>query len=130
MGVDALNALGYPVGRNKAYVSDITYVWTQEGWLYLAVVLDLYSRKIVGWSLSSRMKASLVCDALEMAIWQFGSLKQEPVQWKHYQTRYEAQQDILNYIAMFYNSRRLHSSLNYLAPNQYELQRSQLKKVA
>jgi transposase InsO family protein len=60
----------------------------------------------------------------------FGSLKQERVQWKHYQTRYEAQQDILNYIAMFYNNRRLHSSLNYLAPNQYEVQRSQLKKVA
>lgn len=112
----ALNALGYPVGRNKtrrlmkeaqvwvryrrkykatthskhkkpvfenvlnrqfsmtqpnqAYVSDITYIWTQEGWLYLAVVLDLYSRKIVGWSMSSRMKAELVCDALKMAIWQ------------------------------------------------------------
>jgi putative transposase len=53
----------------------------------------------------------------------FGSLKQERVQWKNYQTRYEAQQDILNYIAMFYNSRRLHSSLNYLAPNQYECKR-------
>jgi putative transposase len=222
----ALNALGYPVGRNKArrlmkeanvlvryrkkykvttnsnhkkpvfenilnqqfsvtspnqaYVSDITYVWTQEGWLYLAVVLDLYSRKVVGWSMSSRMKAHLVCDALKMAIWQrkppkglivhsdrgsqyasdeyrcllelhsyqgsmsrkgncwdnavaesfFGSLKQECVQWRNYQTRYEAQQDILNYIAMFYNNRRLHSSLNYLAPNQYELQMSELKKVA
>lgn len=55
---------------NRAYVSDITYVWTQEGWLYLAVVLDLYSRKVVGWSMSSRMKADLVCDALKMAIWQ------------------------------------------------------------
>ncbi|CAM4496360.1 MAG: IS3 family transposase ISApr1 [Legionella sp.] len=60
----------------------------------------------------------------------FGSLKQERVQWKNYQTRHEAQQDILNYIAMFYNSRRLHSSLNYLAPNQYELQTPQLLKVA
>ena len=48
---------------NKAYVSDITYIWTQEGWLYLAVVLELYSRKVVGWSMSSRMKADLVCDA-------------------------------------------------------------------
>ena len=112
----ALNALGYPVGRNKtkklmkeagvmvryrkkhkvttnsnhkkplfdnvlnrefspaapdrAYASDITYVWTQEGWLYLAVVIDLFSRKVVGWSMSSRMKASLVCDALTMALWQ------------------------------------------------------------
>ena len=55
---------------NQVWVSDITYVWTNEGWLYLAVVIDLYSRKIVGWSMSSRMKASLVCDALTMAIWQ------------------------------------------------------------
>ncbi len=55
---------------NQAWIGDITDVWTIEGWLYLAVVIDLYSRKIVGWSMSSRMKASLVCDALLMAIWQ------------------------------------------------------------
>lgn len=55
---------------DQAYVGDITYLWTQEGWLYLAVVIDLYSRKVVGWSMSSRMKAQLVCDALKMAIWQ------------------------------------------------------------
>lgn len=55
---------------NQAYVSDITYVWTQEGWLYLAVVIDLFSRKVVGWSMSSRMNAQLVCDALTMALWQ------------------------------------------------------------
>ena len=55
---------------NQAYVSDITYVWTQEGWLYLAVVIDLFTRKVVGWSMNRRMKASLVCDALRMAIWQ------------------------------------------------------------
>ena len=42
---------------NQAYVGDITYIWTQEGWLYLAVVIDLFSRKVVGWSMSSRMKA-------------------------------------------------------------------------
>lgn len=53
-----------------AYVSDITFINTQEGSLYLAVVIDLFSRKIVGWSMSSRMKAGLVCDALKMAIWQ------------------------------------------------------------
>lgn len=113
----------------------------QEGWLYLAVVMDLFSRKIVGWSMGSRMKATLVCDALNMAIWQrkpssglifhsdrgtqyasyqyrnllmskgyigsmsnkgdcwdnsviesfFGRLKQERVQWRNYQTRWEAQ---------------------------------------
>ena len=54
---------------NRVYASDITYVWTQEGWLYLAVVIDLYSRKVVGWSMNRRMNASLVCDALTMAIW-------------------------------------------------------------
>lgn len=135
---------------NQAWVGDITYIWTTEGWLYLAVVIDLYSRKVVGWSMSARMKASLACDALTMAIWQrnppkglivhsdqgvqyasdkyrkllkthglvgsmskkgccwdnavaesfFGSLKQERVHWSSYSTRYDAQQDILNYIAM------------------------------
>ena len=139
---------------NQVFASDISYVWTREGWLYLAVVIDLYSRKVVGWSMSSQMTAQLVCDALTMAIWLrrptaglihhsdrgsqyaskafrkllkahgfkgsmsrkgdcwdnavvesfFGSLKQERVHWRHYQTRYEAQQDVLNYISMFYNS--------------------------
>jgi len=222
----ALNALGFPISRNKArklmkeanvqvrhrkkykvttnsnhkqpifdnlvqrqfdvpepdqvYVADITYIWTQEGWLYLAVVIDLFSRKVVGWSMGSRMKAQLVCDALTMAIWQrkpkaglihhsdrgsqyaskafrkllkvhdingsmsakgdcwdnavaesfFGSLKQERVHWRHYQTRYEAQQDILNYISMFYNSYRLHSTLDYMSPNNYEKQLTEIKKAA
>ena len=222
----ALNALGFPVSRNKArklmreadvqvrhrkkykvttnsnhkqpifdnlvqrqfdvpepdqvYVADITYIWTQEGWLYLAVVIDLFSRKVVGWSMGSRMKAQLVCDALTMAIWQrkpkaglihhsdrgsqyaskafrkllkahdingsmsakgdcwdnavaesfFGSLKQERVHWRNYQNRYEAQQDILNYISMFYNSYRLHSTLDYMSPNDYENQLTEMKKAA
>jgi putative transposase len=54
---------------NEKWVSDITYCWTEEGWLYLAVVLDLYSRKVVGWALSERMTKSLVIDALQMAVW-------------------------------------------------------------
>ena len=54
---------------DQVYAADVTYVWTQEGWLYLAVVIDLCSRRVVGWSMSSRMKAQLVCDALRMAIW-------------------------------------------------------------
>ena len=54
---------------NQKWVSDITYIWTEEGWLYLAVVMDLYSRMIVGWSMSARMTSSLVIDALQMAIW-------------------------------------------------------------
>lgn len=165
---------------NHAYVADITYIWTSEGWLYLAVVIDLFSRKVVGWSMGSRMSAQLVCDALTMAIWQrapspglivhtdrgsqyasnayknlldqyqikgsmsrkgncwdnavaesfFGSLKQERVQWKNYQTRFEAQQDILNYITMFYNSYRLHSYLGYKSPNAYEVEMMKLKNVA
>ncbi len=157
---------------DQVYASDVTYIWTQEGWLYLAVVIDLCSRKVVGWSMSSRMKAQLVCDALTMAIWHrrpkaglvhhsdrgsqyaskafrrllkahgfkgsmsrrgdcwdnavvesfFGSLKQERVQWCSYQTRYEAQQDVLNYISMFYNRYRLHSTLGYISPNDFEKQ--------
>ena len=51
---------------DKAYVSDITYTWTEEGWLYLAVVIDLYSRKVVGWSMNTRITAQIVCDALRL----------------------------------------------------------------
>jgi transposase InsO family protein len=222
----ALNALGYPVSRNKArklmkeakvkakqrkkykvttnsnhkqpvfenllnrefevaepdtvYAADVTYVWTQEGWLYLAVVIDLCTRQVVGWSMSSRMKAKLVCDALQMALWRrqpkaglihhsdrgsqyaskafrrllkahgiqgsmsrkgdcwdnavvesfFGSLKQELVQWRNYQTRYEAQQNILEYIAIFYNSKRLHSYLGYMSPNDFEQKLMEMEKAA
>ncbi len=54
---------------NQKWVGDITYLWTDEGWLYLAVMLDLYSRKVVGWAMSERMTATLVCDALRMALW-------------------------------------------------------------
>ena len=165
---------------DQIYAADVTYIWTQEGWLYLAVVIDLCSRKVVGWSMSSRMKAQLVCDALTMAIWQrrpnaglihhsdrgsqyashafrkllkengvrgsmsrkgdcwdnavvesfFGSLKQERVHWRNYQTRNEAQQDILNYISVFYNNFRLHSTLGYLSPSQYEKQLVETKKTA
>jgi transposase InsO family protein len=55
---------------NQVYVGDITYIDTQEGWLYLAVVIDFYSRQIVGWSMAERMKTKRVNDALMMAIWQ------------------------------------------------------------
>ena len=165
---------------DQAYVSDITYIWTQEGWLYLAVFIDLFSRRVVGWSIGSQMKARLVTDALRMALWRrcptaglivhsdrgsqyasaayrrllkannfvgsmsrkgdcwdnavaesfFASLKKERVQWKHYQSRAQAQQDILDYIVMFYNSRRLHSYLDYTSPNGDELAMAELKKAA
>lgn len=55
---------------NARWVSDITYIWTNEGWLYLAVIMDLYSRKIIGWSMSERMKDELVLEALRMALFQ------------------------------------------------------------
>lgn len=222
----ALNALGFPVGRQKArtlmretgiavryrkkykvttnsnhqqpvfrnildrqfrvfrpdqvYVGDITYIWTQEGWLYLSVYIDLFSRRVVGWSMGSRMKTKLVTDTLRMAMWQrrpraglivhtdrgsqyaskacrkllavngfvgsmsrkgdcwdnavaesfFASLKKERIQWKHYQTRAEAKQDILNYITMFYNSKRLHSYLDYVSPNNFESAMAEQKKAA
>ena len=165
---------------DQVYAADVTYIWTQEGWLYLAVVIDLCSRKVVGWSMSSRMTAQLVCDALTVALWQrrpkaglihhsdrgsqyaskafrellkahgikgsmsrqgdcwdnavvesfFGSLKQERVHWRYYQTRYEAQQDILNYISVFYNNYRLHSTLGYVSPSDYERQLTEMKKAA
>ena len=165
---------------DQVYAADVTYIWTREGWLYLAVVIDLCTRKVVGWSMSSRMKAQLVCDALQMALWRrnpkaglihhsdrgsqyasqafrrllkahgiqgsmsrkgdcwdnavvesfFGSLKQERVQWKNYQTRYEAQQDILEYISMFYNSERLHSYLGYMSPNDFERKLVIMEKAA
>ena len=60
------------VAPNQKWTSDITYIWTDEGWLYLAVVMDLYSRAIVGWSMNRRMTQQLVCDALTMALFRRG----------------------------------------------------------
>lgn len=59
---------------NQKWVGDITYIWTMEGWLYLAVVIDLFSRKVVGWSLQERMTSDLVCSALQMAVTTRGSV--------------------------------------------------------
>ncbi len=57
---------------NEKWVGDITYLWTDEGWMYLATVIDLFSRRVVGWAMSERMTATLVCDALMMALWRRG----------------------------------------------------------
>jgi len=57
-----------PAEPNKAWVADITYIWTNEGWLYLAVVIDLFSRAVVGWSMSERMTRTLVMDAFTLAV--------------------------------------------------------------
>ncbi len=59
----------YASGPNQKWAGDITYLRTDEGWLYLAVVIDLWSRSVIGWSMSERMTAQLACDALQMALW-------------------------------------------------------------
>lgn len=65
---------------NQRWVADVTYVWTAEGWLYVAVVLDLFSRRVVGWSMSATLTAPLVSDALLMAVWRRGN----PTAWLHH----------------------------------------------
>lgn len=67
-----LNRNFHATQPNQKYVGDITYVWTNEGWLYLAVVIDLYSRAVIGWSIQPTMTRQLVCDALTMALWRRG----------------------------------------------------------
>ena len=67
-------------GPNRKWAADFTYVWTAQGWLYVAVVIDLYSRKIVGWSMSASMTSTLVIDALMMAVWRRG----KPTQLLHH----------------------------------------------
>lgn len=166
-------------GPDQVYCGDITYIWTSEGWLYLAVVLDLFSRQVVGWSMSNRIKKKLVLDAFLMAVWRrrpgsglifhtdrgsqycsnafqnvlkkhgmlssmsrkgdcwdnsvaesfFGSLKIERVFDSIYRCREDARRDIVDYIEMFYNSRRRHSYLGYLSPKEFE-KRMALKKAA
>lgn len=157
---------------NKVWVTDITYIRTHEGWLYLAAVLDLFSRQVVGWSMGPRMDRELALNALLMAVyrrrpqaevlvhsdqgsqfssydWQdflrvhrlkpsmsrrgnchdnavaesfFQLLKRERIKRRIYADREEAGQDVFNYIEMFYNPKRRHSSSNGLSPVEYERQ--------
>lgn len=159
-----------PEKPDQSYVADITYVWTSEGWLYLAVVIDLFSRLVVGWSLSSRMTAAIVTDALGMAIttrqpgpglihhsdrgaqyasdafqkmlsehgyqcsmsrkgncWDnsvaesfFGTLKSELIYQHKYESRAQAKAAIFEYIEVYYNRQRKHSTNGYLSPLNYE----------
>ena len=159
-----------PSGPNEAWGSDITYLWTREGWLYLAVVMDLFSRKIVGWAMQDRMTKKLVENALKMAVrarcpgpglivhsdrgsqfcsgdyqellrffgcvpsmsrkgncWDnavvesfFGSMKTEHVYFTEFATRDEAKQSIFEWIEVFYNRERLHSTLGFCSPEVYE----------
>ncbi len=159
-----------PGAPNEAWVADITYIPTREGWLYLAAVEDLYSRRVVGWSMAERLESRLVVDALAMAVqrrlpgagllahsdrgsqyasehyqrllgqhgitcsmsrradcWDnapmesfFASLKKELVHGADFGTRAEARAAIFEYIEVFYNLKRRHSTLGYVAPAEYE----------
>ena len=158
-----------PEAPNCIWSADLTYVWTDEGWLYLAVVLDLFNREVVGWSIKERMSADIVTDALTMAwfrrhpepglihhsdrgsqyashafqvklgeygmrcsmsrkgnCWDnaptesfFNSLKNERVHGQRYRTRDEAIADLFEYIEVFYNRTRRHSTLGSRSPVQF-----------
>ena len=158
---------------DSVYVGDITYVRTHEGWLYLATAIDLASRRVVGFAMADHMRASLVCDALRMAIelrcpgagltfhsdrgsqytsrefralldehglvqslsrprqcWDnavaesfFSTLKQELVYRLTLATRAQARAASFEFIEIHYNRARLHSSLNYRTPAEYEAER-------
>ena len=155
---------------NEKWVSDITYIWTDEGWLYLATVMDLYSRKLIGWSLSERMTTKLVIDALLMALWNRKmpknvilhsdrgsqycafeyqkllrenklicsmskrgdcydnaameswnhSFKVEAIHGEKFKTRDDAKKHVFEYIEVYYNRKRLHSTLGFLSPESFE----------
>jgi putative transposase len=166
-----------PEEPNASWVCDITYVPTRQGWLYLAVVEDLFSRMVVGWSMSETATSRLVVDAVEMALarrlrgssasglvahsdrgsqyasdhyqrrlreeriecsmsrrgncWDnapmesfFASLKKELVHHEDYATREQAAAGIFEYVEVFYNRARRHSSLGYVAPAEYERTRN------
>jgi transposase InsO family protein len=158
-----------PAAPNQVWTSDITYLWTEEGWLYLAIVLDLFNREVVGWSLKPRMTADIVTDALTMAwfrrkpapgllhhsdrgsqyasaafqkkladygmacsmsrkgnCWDnapteswFNSFKNERVHGVRFATRAEMAAASFEYIEVFYNRERLHSTLGYQSPVQF-----------
>ena len=156
---------------NRAWAGDLTYVWTAQGWLYLAVVMDLYSRTVIGWAMSERLCADLATQALTMALWRrkpqrggllyhsdrgvqyaardyqrllaeygiecsmsrkancwdnavvesfFHTLKVELVHHRRYLTRDEARQDIFEWMEVFYNRQRRHSTLGYRSPAEFE----------
>jgi len=160
--------------RNKLWVGDITYISTKRGFLYLAAIIDAFSRKVVGWSMSVHMRENLVIDALEQAIGRedpqpgfifhddqgtqytsqafqkalaihgiiqsvsrpgnpydnavaesfFKTLKTELTKGRNYIDQEEARQEIFKYIELYYNPKRLHSSLGYMSPCNYECESS------
>lgn len=161
----------HPIGSNKVWASDISYIPTAEGFLYLATYLDLFTRKIVGFSTAEHMRTELIESALDMALgrqklanselvnhsdrgsqyasetyrnklselqikasmsrkgncWDnayaesfFATLKKELIYRSKYQTREEARKSIFEYIEVWYNRQRIHSSIGYQTPVQYE----------
>lgn len=166
-----LNGKFQALSENQIWTSDITYLWTNEGWLYLAVILDIYSRKIIGWAIMDNVKANLVMKALSMAIVNrnpgkdiifhsdrgtqytskevrsilnlygfrqsmsgkgncydnaitetfFSTLKKELVYLTEFKTRETASSSVFEYIEIFYNRQRMHSSLGYLSPVEFEM---------
>lgn len=108
---NVLNRDFAPTQPNRAWVSDITCIPTDEGWLYLAEVLDLFNREVVGWSIKPRMTADIVTDALAMAWFR---RKPQPGAIFHSDrgSQYASQ-------AVRYNRRRRHSTLGYCSPAQF-----------
>ena len=103
---------------NRKWIADFTYVWTAEGWLYVAAVIDLFSRRAVGWSMS---RSGNVWDNAVMESF-FSSLKTERTARKTYRTRDQAKADVFDYIECFYNPKRRHSTIGYLSPVEFEMQ--------
>jgi len=99
---------------NQKWIADFTYIWTAEGWLYVAAVIDLFSRRVVGWSMKAEMTAQLVTDAL------ISSMKTERIGRKVYQSRDAARSDVFDYIERFYNTMRRHSTIGYVSPVEFE----------
>lgn len=112
---------------NQKWAADFTYVWTAEGWLFVAVVLDLYSRRVVGWSMQPTMTAQLVMDALLMAIFRRGRPKavlHHSDQGSQYTSedfqRLLESHGIICSIPQGDNPKRRHSTIGYLSPVQFE----------
>ena len=107
-----------PDGPNQSWVTDITYIRTHEGWLYLAVVLDLFSRQVIGWSMGN-------CHDNAVAESFSPLLKRERIRRQIYPTRQDARADVFNYIEMFYNPKRRHNTSGGASQIEHEKRQAQ-----
>jgi putative transposase len=120
---------------NQLWTSDMTYIWTREGWLYLAIILDVFARRVVGYAMSARLEVRTMITAHRLvqsmsgkgncydnAITEtfFHTLKTELIYWERFETREEARRKIFDYIEVWYNRQRLHSHLGYSTPVEFE----------